>query len=153
MTKFGPEGIDRIFASDALHDVLGRVLESKKLADIAHQCCRRRGILFDVRRYARFDCDRVGISICTQTPTMAVKLKQIQPSLEKAFFDHGIYQKIIAIRAGRFASLPDQGNPPAQCPARVGTVEASISIEKNAQSVQDDDVKAALERLAQAVHP
>lgn len=153
MMKYGPEGIDRIFASDALHDILGRVLESKKLADIAYHCCRRRGILFDVRRFARFDCDKVGISICTQTPTMAAKLKQIQPSLEKAFYENGYYQKIIAIRAGRFASLPDQSNPPAQCPPRIGTVQASLSIEKSAEAVTDEDVKAALKRLARAVHP
>lgn len=149
----GPQTIESIFASQALDAILGRVLAAKKVADVLYIACRRKGIRFDIRQQTHIDCDRNGITINTQTPTMASKLKQIQPSLEHALFINGINLPIIAIRAGKYTSEPIDQNPPALGSPRQGSQEASDSIWESAQKAKDEDVRAALERLAQAVKP
>ena len=149
----GPQTIESIFASKELDALLGRVLASERVADILHMACRRKGIRFDIRHQTHIDCDRNGITINTLTPTMASKLKQIQPSLEQALFVGGCHLPIIAIRAGKFSLTPIDQNPPALGAVRIGDQQASDSLWQTAQKAKDDDVKAALERLSRAVKP
>ena len=149
----GPQTIESIFASKELDALLGRILASKRVADILHMACRRKGIRFDIRHQTHIDCDRNGITINTLTPTMASKLKQIQPSLEQALFVGGCHLPIIAIRAGKFSLTPIDQNPPALGAVRIGDQQASDSLWQTAQKAKDDDVKAALERLSRAVKP
>ena len=129
----GPQTIESIFASKELDALLGRVLASKRVADILHMACRRKGIRFDIRHQTHIDCDRNGITINTQTPTMASKLKQIQPSLEQALFVGGCHLPIIAIRAGKFSPTVIDQNPPALGAARTGDQQASDSLWQTAQ--------------------
>lgn len=149
----GPQTIESIFASESLNEIFGRVLESKHIADILHIACRRKGIRFDIRQHTHIDCDRKGITINTQTPTMASKLKQIQPSLEHALFVSGCQLPIIAIRAGKYSPTIIEQDPPAMGQPRQGDQAASDSIWASAQKAKDDDVRAALERLSKAVKP
>lgn len=149
----GPQSIDSIFASQALDALLGRVLASKRVADILYTACRRKGIRFDIRNQTHIDCDSKGITINTVTPTIASKLKQIQPTLEQALFVGGCHLPIVAIRAGKFSPTQIDQNPPALGAIRKGDQKASESLWQSAQKAKDDDVKAALERLSRAVKP
>lgn len=149
----GPQTIESIFASQALDALLGRVLASKRVADILHIACRRKGIRFDIRNQTHIVCGRNGITINTTTPTMASKLKQIQPTLEQALFVGGCHLPIIAIQAGKFSPTVIDQNPPALGAVRTGDQKASDSLWQSAQKAKDDDVKAALERLSRAVKP
>lgn len=145
--------MDKIFHSKDLSFLLDRVLQSKKVAEILQKAVLERGIRFDIRRTCLIDCDQNGFIISAKTPTIASKLKQLQPSLEKALFVNGIHTPIVAIRASQYTPIVIDQNPPALGPVRQGDQQTSDAIHQTALKARDEDVKASLERLSKATRP
>ena len=147
---YGLEDIGKLIVSVDKDSPLKMQMLAVRLKSILEGACRKRGFNINFHDCVHVECSPRGIVINTTTASLANRLKQIRPTLDKALFDHGIHLPIEAIRSGKIQTLPNL-DPYPQDPPRIAPAGASDAVYANALKAQDPDVKKALEQLAQAL--
>lgn len=147
---YGLENIKTVFNSLDGNSFIARQMVASKVAQVLNHACQQKRINIDFQHCVHVECSAQGIIINTTTPTIANRLKQIQPTLEKALFDIGLNFPIQAIRAGKIKPLPDFEPYPKDAP-RVAQPGASEAVYASAKRAEDETVRKALERLAEAL--
>lgn len=140
----------QILENQGADSFLKMELQSARLKTLIAQACVSKGVRIDIMNCTHVTNQPQGITINTVTPTMANRLKQIQPTIEKKLFDAGITTPITAIRSGKITALAQPEAYPKGEP-RIAPPEAAQQVYEEAQLAKDDDVREALERLAQAL--
>ena len=139
----------QILENQGADSFLKMELQSARLKTLIAQACVSKGVRIDIMNCTHVTHQPQG-TINTVTPTMANRLKQIQPTIEKKLFDAGITAPIIAIRSGKITALAQPEAYPQGEP-RIAPPEAAQQVYEEAQLATDDAVREALERLAQAL--
>ena len=116
---YGLESIDKLLNSLNPDTLIARQMLSVRVAQVLQRACQSKRLHIDFQRAVHVECASQGIIINTTTPTIANRLKQIQPSLEKYLFDSGLNLPILGIKAGKILPLPDLENYPEIKPNRV----------------------------------
>ena len=146
----GLESIDKLLNSLNPDTLIARQMLSVRVAQVLQRACQSKRLHIDFQRAVHVECASQGIIINTTTPTIANRLKQIQPSLEKYLFDSGLNLPILGIKAGKILPLPDLENYPKD-PPRIAQPGAADAVRQNAQRAKDEDIKEVLEKLADAL--
>ena len=147
---YGLENIKTVFNSLAGDAFIARQMVASKVTQVLEHACRKKRTNIDFQHCAHVECSARGIIINTTTATIANRLKQIQPSLEKALFDIGLNFPLQAIRAGKIKPLPDFEPYPKDAP-RVAQPGASEAVYASAKHAEDETIRKALEKLAEAL--
>ncbi len=146
----GLNEFSKVLHSSGTGSLLSRELDTVRLKNIIESACRKKGIRADIQHATRIVFENVGLVIHTTTPTLANRLKQIQPTLERALFDAGIHAQIAGIRSSKINTI-EKGDPYPLDPPRIAPAGAAQAVLAASTRAKDDDVKAALERLAKAL--
>ena len=146
----GLENINKLLNSLSPDSLIAQQMLSVRIAGVLKQACLARRLNIDFQHCVHVEGSAEGIVINTTTPTLANRLKQIQPTLAKALFDSGLNFPIQAIRAGKILPLPDLESYPLD-PPRVAQPGASEAVRACAQRAEDEDIRKSLERLADAL--
>lgn len=118
--------------------------------NILQNICIRKGLRINFRDCIHIQLTTRGFLVNTTTPSLASRLTQIKPTLERALFNAGVHVPIESIRAGKIQALPPQDPYPQDAP-RIAPIGASEAVQANAEHAKDPEIKNALERLAQAL--
>lgn len=118
--------------------------------NILQNTCIRKGLRINFRDCIHIQLTTRGFLVNTTTPSLASRLTQIKPTLERALFNAGVHVPIESIRAGKIQALPPQDPYPQDAP-RIAPIGASEAVQANAEQAKDPEIKNALERLAQAL--
>ncbi|HIU73060.1 MAG TPA: hypothetical protein IAC65_02230 [Candidatus Aphodousia faecipullorum] len=118
--------------------------------NILQNTCIRKGLRINFRDCIHIQLTTRGFLVNTTTPSLASRLTQIKPTLERALFNAGVHVPIESIRAGKIQALPPQDPYPQDAP-RIAPIGASEAVQANAEYAKDPEIKNALERLAQAL--
>ena len=118
--------------------------------NILQNTCIRKGLRINFRDCIHIQLTTRGFLVNTTTPSLASRLTQIKPTLERALFNAGVQVPIESIRAGKIQALPPQDPYPQDAP-RIAPIGASEAVQANAEHAKDPEIKNALERLAQAL--
>ncbi len=147
----GPEDLANTLRKFAPDSTLGQLSESLKISRIIADAVRKKGLRIDFNSQVFVQATQAGISLNTQTASLANRLKQIQPTLERALFDAGIYAPIVSIRAGKIAIVEEKEESYPTGEPRIAQPGASVAVSQEAQRVKDDELRQALEHLANAI--
>lgn len=147
---YGLESIGKLLNSMDADSLLARQMLSAKIVNVLKRACESKRIHIDFQHCVHVECSSHEIIINTTSATIASRLKQIQPTLEKFLFDHGLNLPIGSIRAGKISPLPQLEQYPKDAP-RIASPGAAASVRVNAARAVDDDVRKSLERLADAL--
>ena len=118
--------------------------------NILQNTCIRKGLRINFRDCIHIQLTTRGFLVNTTTPSLASRLTQIKPTLERALFNAGVHVPSESIRAGKIQALPPQDPYPQDAP-RIAPIGASEAVQANAEHAKDPEIKNALERLAQAL--
>ena len=118
--------------------------------NILQNTCIRKGLRINFRDCIHIQLTTRGFLVNTTTPSLASRLTQIKPTLERALFNAGVHVPIESIRAGKIQALPPQDPYPQDAP-RIAPIGASEAVQANAEHAKDPEIKNSLERLAQAL--
>lgn len=146
----GLENINKLLKSLNPDSLIARQMLSVRVSGVLKQACTNRRLNIDFVHCVHVECTSIGIVINTTTPTLANRLKQIQPTLEKALFDSGLNFPIQAILAGKIQPLADLEPYPLD-PPRLAQPGASEAVRACAARAEDEDIKKSLQRLADAL--
>lgn len=146
----GLENINKLLNSLNSDSIIARQMLSVRVAEVLKRACLKRHLNIDFQHCVHVECSTAGIIINTTTPTLANRLKQIQPTLEKALFDSGLNFPIQGILAGKILPLADLEPYPLD-PPRVAQPGASEAVRACAKRAEDEDIRKSLERLADAL--
>lgn len=147
---YGLESLDKLLKSMDPNSLIAKQMLSAKVSGILARACQSRHLSIDFQHNIHVECSSQGIVINTTTSTIANRLKQIQPTLEKALFVSGLNLPIQSIRAGKIQPLPDFDEYPKDAP-RVAQPGAADAVRLNARRAKDRDIRESLEKLAQAL--
>lgn len=147
---YGLESINSLFKSFDPDSFIARQMLSVRVANVLKQVCQSKRLRIDFQHCIHVECSANGIIINTTTSTIANRLKQVQPSLEKALFDNGLYLPIQNILAGKINPLPKDEPYPEGAP-RVAQSGVAEAVRANAALAKDEEVRKSLERLADAL--
>ena len=146
----GLENINKLLNGLNPDSIIAQQMLSVKVANVLKHACASRRLAVDFQHNVHVECSAHGIVINTSTPTLANRLKQIRPTLEKSLFNAGMNFPICDIKAGKISPLPDFEPYPKDAP-RVAQPGASEAVRNNAKKAVDEDVRKTLERLADAL--
>ena len=144
------QNFQQVLSAQRSDSFLKMELDSARLKTLIAHACVSKGLRIDIINATHIAREARGITINTLTPTMANRLKQIQPTIEKTLFDAGITEPILAIRSGK-VTLLTQSTPYPKDEPRIAPSYAADQVMAQAQEARDEDVKKCLERLAQAL--
>lgn len=144
------QNFHQILSSQHQNDFLRLELNNTKIQQLIAKACFSKGLRLDIINGTHITYLPKGITINTYSASMANRLKQIQPTLEKYLFEAGINAPIVAIRSGKITLLPQQESYPTDAP-RIAPSYAAEQVKAIAQQAKDEDVRKCLERLAQAL--
>ena len=144
------QNFQQVLSAQRSDSFLKMELDSARLKTLIARACVSKGLRIDIINATHIAREARGIIINTLTPTMANRLKQIQPTIEKTLFDAGITEPILAIRSGK-VTLLTQSTPYPKDEPRIAPSYAADQVMAQAQEARDEDVKKCLERLAQAL--
>lgn len=146
----GLENIGKIIdALDATSPIRAE-MAAIQAKNILQNTCIRKGLRINFRDCIHIQLTTRGFLVNTTTPSLASRLTQIKPTLERALFNAGVHVPIESIRAGKIQALPPQDPYPQDAP-RIAPIGASEAVQVNAEHAKDPEIKNALERLAQAL--
>lgn len=147
---YGLESLDKLLKSMDPNSLIAKQMLGVKVTGILKRACQTRRLHIDFQHNIHVECASQGIIINTTSATIANRLKQIQPTLEKALFDSGLNLPIQSIRAGKIQPLAGWDEYPKDAPriAQPGTSEAVLA---NAMRAEDLEIRESLKRLANAL--
>ncbi len=147
---YGLENINSLFKSLDPDSLIARQMLGVRVGNVLKRVCDSKRLRVDFQHCVHVECSANGLTINTTTPTIANRLKQIQPSLEKALFDNGLNLPIRNIMAGKIVPLPSQDPYPKDSP-RIAQPGAAEAVRANAARADDEDIRKSLEKLADAL--
>lgn len=147
---YGLESINKLLNSLSPDSIIAKQMLSVRIGNVLKRACEAKHLKIDFQHCVHIQTASSGVVINTTTPTLANRLKQIQPTLEKALFDSGLNFPIQSIKAGKIAPLADLADYPKDAPrvAQPGDAEA---VRANAARAKDEEVRKTLEKLADAL--
>lgn len=146
----GLEDIGKIIDTLDVTSPIRAEMAAIQAKNILQNTCIRKGLRINFRDCIHIQLTTRGFLVNTTTPSLASRLTQIKPTLERALFNAGVRVPIESIRAGKIQALPPQDPYPQDAP-RIAPIGASEAVQANAEHAKDPEIKNALERLAQAL--
>lgn len=150
MAMRGLEDISKIINMLDANSPIRAEMAAIQAKTILQNACIHKGLRINFRDCVHVQLTSRGFVINTTTPSLANRLTQLKPTLERALFTAGVQVPIESIRAGKIQALPPQDPYPQDAP-RIAPFGASEAVHANAQQAKDPDIKNALEQLAQAL--